>query len=281
VTQKEKWYPGKVWIVSNDPRTAVIPVQYSGQSVEATQEEQLSLGLAQQRVGISDMNSGQMSSPMGRAAATTVLSLLQEGATRREFTTDEIRSALSEQGLQILELYQTHGLPDPADPHSPETILAGDEEAAAGVRALFEQQDSIRGLVGLRINVATAAVNREIEKQSTMQLFQLVNGYMQQVLGLTPILANPQIPTQVKEAAVQGVKGLDVLMRRVFQAFSSFDLDSVLMGEVISSLAQAPAAPMPPTAGPPASEGGNGAAGMDPSMLAQMMGGGMGGGGPA
>ena len=99
------------------------------------------------------------------------------------------------------------------------------------------------------INVATAAVNREIEKQSNMQLFQLVNGYMQQVLGLTPILANQQIPQPIKEAAVAGVKNMDILMKRVFQSFGSYDLDSVLMGEIIAPMAAPQPMPQAPMMG--------------------------------
>jgi len=199
-------------------------------------EEDAVMRLAALTVGMNDVDMGKASSPVGRAAATTIMALMQEGARRFDLNVAELRSSLTEQGHQITELWQIYGLPPPEDPASPESVL--DEEEAAAVRDLLERANiSLRGLIGIQLNIATAAVNKESEKQSNIQLYQIVSQYMQQMLQFAPVLGNPQVPVELKAAVLHAVKGQDKLLDKIFQAHNAFDLDSVLVGELFEQMA--------------------------------------------
>jgi hypothetical protein len=235
-------------------------------------EENTVMSLARERVGMTDVNQGNATSPLGRAAATTVMALLQEGSRRFDLNASELRMALSEEGAQIVELWQTHGLPEPGDHGSPEQVL--DPEDAQKVREIVAQPDDVRGLVSLRLNVATAAVNREVEKQSIVQLYGTISQYMQQLFQVLPVMTNPMIPQPAKEAVVKQIQGLDTLLNRMFQAFGTFDLDTVLVGDVYAALAATPMAPPLPALAGPAGQGQEGAQanplfGINPAALVE------------
>lgn len=199
-------------------------------------EEDAVMKLAALTVGMNDVDMGKASSPVGRAAATTIMALMQEGARRFDLNVAELRSALTEQGHQITELWQIYGLPPPEDPASPESVL--DDKDAAAVRALLETTNiSLRGLIGIQLNIATAAVNKETEKQANIQLYQVVSQYMQQMLQFAPVLGNPQVPEELKAAVLHAVKGQDRLLEQIFQSHNKFDLDSVLVGELFEQMA--------------------------------------------
>lgn len=165
------------------------------------------------------------------------LDLVFDGTARRfDLNVAELRSALTEQGHQITELWQIYGLPPPEDPASPEQVL--DDKDAAQVRQLLEKTDiSLRGLIGIQLNIATAAVNKETEKQANIQLYQVVSQYMQQMLQFAPVLGNPQVPEELKAAVLHTVKGQDRLLEQIFQSHNKFDLDSVLVGELFEQMA--------------------------------------------
>jgi hypothetical protein len=253
-TEKEPIFPGKMWQVQ-DPND-LQPVIFGQNYMSTLPDEQLTIALAEKRVGITDSNLGRENSATGRAAATTVLALLQEGTRRFDLNTSELRRAIAEQGMQICELWQTHGLPEPGEPYAPESLL--EPEAAQYVR-LIMQSDGVRGVLSLNVNVATAAVNQEIEKQSSVQLYQLVNEYTQKVMETIPVLLNPQVPPQAKEIVLRSIAAQDTLMQRIFQAHHSFDLDAVLMHDTLVQMAQTamqqPQVQMqpqgPPPGGPP------------------------------
>ncbi len=234
-------------------------------------EEDSVMRLAALLVGMNDVDMGKASSPVGRAAATTIMALMQEGTRRFDLNVSRMREALTEQGHQITELWQTYGLPDPEDPASPENII--DQEDAQAVRQMLEQPISLRGMVSIQMNVATAAINKEIEKQSNMQLYQTTSQYLMQMLQLAPVLANPQVPPELKAATIHVIEGQDKLLKEIFQSYNKFDLESVLAGDLFEQIAeksiqmqqqaQAMGAP-PPGSQPPGAPGQpppNGAAG--------------------
>jgi hypothetical protein len=164
-----------------------------------------------------------------------MMALMQEGTRRFDLNVSDIRTALSEQGHQLTEAWQVYGLPEPDESGSPEQVL--DEDDAAIVRELLSMPVNLRGLIAIQINISTAAINREVEKQSNIQLYQIVQGYMQQVLQLSMAVANPQIPPPIKELIVHGVEGLDKLLKRIFQAHNAFDLETVLVGDIFGEMA--------------------------------------------
>jgi len=240
-------------------------------------EEQSVIRFAELRVGLNDPGLGKATSPVGRAAATTIMALMQEGTRRFDLNVSDIRAALTEQGHQITELWQVYGLPEPEEAGSPEQVL--DEDDAVIVRQLLGMPVSLRGLIAIQLNISTAAVNREVEKQSNMQLIQLGNQYLQQVLQLAMAVANPQIPPPIKEVIVKGVQGTDKLMTRLYQSYNSFDLETTLVGDLFAEMAQqVQQQPMLPPPQPQPGQTQGKPQGQNP--LAGLMGGAGNGGGP-
>ena len=256
ITEKMRIYPGKVMLMT-DPND-IKEIRFGQNYINSIQEEQLTIAMAERRVGISDLNLGRESSPLGRAAATTVMQLLQEGSRRHDLQTSDLRRALGEQAIQIVELFQAHGVPGPEVPGSPEQVL--DEEGAMAVRAMLTSDEGIAGIVGLQLNAVTQAVNKEVERQSDQEMFTvLTQQYYQPILNVLPSLADPNAPPFVREIVLQMVKGADKILKKILTSRNTFDTDKLLLSDdlekIIAMMAmQAPpslAGGMPPGGPPP------------------------------
>lgn len=239
LTEKSRWYPGKILLTTDVSQVKefrlgeVYPSSY--------QNEQLLSSYAEKRIGLGDPNFGQVSSPMGRASATTMMAVMQEGTRRHDMNTSELRICLSQEAQMVIELWQRHGLPEPDQPGSPEQLL-GDPEYAALVREVLSSDDDlILGAVQMKLNVATAALNQEIEKQSSIQLLGTVSGYIQSLMPalqqFLPMLMNPQTPQPVKDLMVHMVQATDTAMRNVFQSHKRYDFESILVGDILAGIA--------------------------------------------
>ncbi len=210
------------------PSIGVVPIDMA--------EEDSVMRLAAMTVGMNDVDLGKISSPVGRAAATSIMALMQEGARRFDLNVTQIRAALTEQAHQVTELWQVYGLPGPDETGSPEQVL--DEEDAVLVRALLEQPASLRGIINIQLNASTAAVNREVEKQSNMQLMALVQQHGQMVAQQASLIINPVTPPEIKAILVKTIEGLETTLKKTFQSFDAFDLESVLMGDLLEQIYQ-------------------------------------------
>ncbi len=267
-------------IKSTDPEHDLFEFKLSDMRQVDAFEENIVLQMASDIVGESTLG-GPITSPQGRAAATTIMAALQEGAERSDLNIANLRAAGSEQGAQIVELYQTYGMPEPAEPGAPEAIL--DPAEAQAVRDLMSEPNDLRGLMRLKLNVSTAAVNKEVEKQSAVQLLEQKIMYTQQVMQIVAIVLNPSVPPPVKDFVVRMVAGIDADMKNLFQAFGRFDLEATLAGQAIAELAQQ-SQMQPPMSlgagagGPAGPANGNGASGgpgaIDPAQIMAMLQGG-------
>ena len=217
-------------------------------------EEQFVTMIADRAVGISELSEGKVTSPIGRAAATTVVSLMQEGARRFDRIIAKMRAALDEEAHMIAEAYQTYGLPPPDAPGAPEEVL--DPEDAAIVRGILDRQDNLRAFFAIKLNVSTQAVNREVEKQTNVALYGMVIQYAMQVMQFATGVVNPQMPLPLRDVILRILKGVDRAMERILQSHGAFDLDQVLVAEALAQMsaqmgAQAQAAgPMGAQGGP-------------------------------
>lgn len=199
-------------------------------------EESFVNALADRTVGVSELNDGRMTSPVGRAAATTVMALLQEGARRFDLYTAEMRAALSEQAHQIAELYQTYGLPDAEMSGSPEQVL--DEEDAMRVREILQIQDDLRNFMAIKLNVSTQAVNREVEKKSNMELYQFMVQHATTISQFATGVVNPQSPPPIKAYFEKIIETLNRAADKLLTSYSAFDLDGALASEVLFQMGQ-------------------------------------------
>jgi hypothetical protein len=253
IKQNERIYPGRVWLVADVKD--VEPFQIGTPYSSTVGEEQLTIALAEKRIGMSDLSIGRETPPLGRAAATTTLALQHENATRFDLNTIEIRRALTAQGELLVELWRVHGLPDVADPLSPESIL--DEADGVLVREYFDSLSDAPGTVGIQLNISTAAVNREVEKQSTIQMQEIIGKHMQQVMNIAGALSSPQTPPAVKPLLLRAAEAQDTILKRILNAHSVYDLDELMLADLMRQIAATPVPPpQPPQQGAPPPPGG-------------------------
>lgn len=239
-------------------------------------EEQVVTDQAHRRVGASELARGNVTSPLGRAAATTVMTAMQEGQQIFDFAIARVRRALGEQGQMVLELYQTHGVPEPGEPGAPEEFLDdqpgdnGEPSPAALVRELLATRDTLRGILKVELTVSTSAINRAVEQQNLVQLYGIGTNYIQQLVQVGMTIGNVAIPPELKLTLARGTLGLDELLKLLFQSFGHFDLESILAGPLVAQL----------TAGALQQQALASSMGMAPGMDPQAMAGGGNGGGP-
>lgn len=241
VKDKEKIYPGRIFLVTDTKDLEPFTMGTRNSSADV-QEEQLDILLAEKRIGISDLTLGRENSPLGRAAATTVMALMQENARRFEFNTARLHEALTEQGTQNVMMWQTHGLPKPEEFGAPEEIL--DDDQAALVREILTQKKAIY----LSLNVATAAVNREIAKQGSMEMMQVIEHYADKMIQYGELLINPQLPPIAKTVILKILEGYDTAIRRVMTTHETYDLEDALAADAMKQLL-APEAQVQPMGG--------------------------------
>ena len=131
---------------------------------------------AERRTGISDFNLGRESEVLGRAStATTTMALLQESARRFDLYAKDIRRAISDLGMQSLELIQQ--MKPFARVH---TVLGQDGPLAE--RALnLPQGISIGQHLMVNATSASTATNKQVMQQNAMTVFGLMVQYLTQV----------------------------------------------------------------------------------------------------
>lgn len=271
VAAGEPIYPGKIWITDGNPREEIMPFQLGTiygslpaliQSVEFT---------GRQRTGVSDLNSGNINTLPSRTPATTVQSLLEEGARRPDLTLKDLRKCLSEVGLRLIQLIQQHA--QPGGNADGEKILTasmsvlGDEAGTQVVSKLGLPIQAAEYGLGVNLTATSATANKEVAKQAFMGLLQL---QMQVAPAMTQLImqAIQAWGTPVGQVALDSAQGLAYTMKRLFEQFDIRNLNEVvptLPKDPIQAIGDPLAALqfLPPGSGAP--QGAPGAAGMGAS----------------
>ena len=220
----------------------------------------------EKRVGISDYLMGRESPAVGtKATATSTLALLQESSRRFDLVLRDVRHASTELGYQILELYQQY-TKQPMNYmfNRNEVSDVLEEYARTGqwkpqAQSINLTGDDLRDRFSIELSASRSSLNREMEKQNYLALFQLSMGYYKQMLELAAQLGNPQIPQEYREAITRVADASKELARRVYDSFDVRDPSALIpeIGEFINefnrSAAQfaGPAGNMGPNQTPP------------------------------
>jgi hypothetical protein len=227
----EPIYPGKIWITDGSPKEELMPFQLGSvypslpaliSSVEYT---------GRQRTGVSDLNSGNINSLPSRTPATTVQSLLEEGARRPDLTLKDIRRCLSEVGLRVIQLVQQHA--QPATNADGEKLLSaamsvlGDAGGTTVIQKLGLPVQGAEYGIGVNLTATSATANKEVAKQAFMGLLQL---QMQVAPALTQLIMQSiqAWGTPVGQVALDSAQGIAYTLKRLFEQFDIRDLNEVV-----------------------------------------------------
>lgn len=180
---------------------------------------------AERRTGISDFNLGRESEVLGRSStATTTMALLQESARRFDLYAKDIRRAISDLGMQTLELVQQ------MKPFGRiHTVLGEDGDLAE--RALnLPQHINIGQHLMVTATSASSASNKQVQQQNSMTVFGLMVQYLTQLFELGKVVALPdeQMPPPLKKLAYDMGQTGERLMQRVLEGFDMPDIAALL-----------------------------------------------------
>lgn len=230
ITERTRWYPGKIWLVNdiNDLAPLDLPRSYRS----TMDEESMTIGLAERRIGISDATLGRESTLTNRAAATTMLALMEQGAQRDDLSVTLARNAFQRYGELLLESLQLYGLPDAESSTSPEAILG--PEKGIQVRQLVEQQDSLLGVVGVTIQVGTKALNKEMKRQANQQLYGMIMNHAVEATKMMQVIMDPKAPPPVKQFFISVIQASEKVLRRMVEDTGAYDLNNMFIGDLLA-----------------------------------------------
>jgi hypothetical protein len=240
-------YPGKR-VVTDNPTKDVTVVRLSEPSPNLGGAAQFMRQLSQERSGVSAYNLGMESGIVGsQATATGTTAIIGEGNIRFWVSVEDFRSALEE--LIYLMLQQEQQF-------RPEGI------DIPGVGKMQLPQGDLKAMLGLKINITSEKVNRELEIQNFQMLMQLLNDYYARFMQAAAMIANPQFPPMQKILAIQVMTGAQNIVKRIVERFDIENTDVIvpdlMMGiqQAIGMLSGQAAVAGGPPAGPQALPGG-------------------------
>jgi len=190
------------------------------------------LAYSERASGVSDPQLGREAQTLGsRATATGTLALIQEGNRRFDLNIRDIRDVLSYIGQRTLELNQMFR------PRGAAFFVQGADGRYTEEALNLPPEFSISKLA-VELTASTATINREIEKQSLIALMGITGQYYERLTQAAMVVANPQVPGEIKELIVRESMGAKLLMDRIVQAFDIKSVDVVVPGLIGDKNAQ-------------------------------------------
>jgi hypothetical protein len=239
VAPGEPWYPGKTLITDGDPKQEIFPFQLGAGAYPGLNQLRDSYSyLGRQRTGVSDLNSGNIQNIPSRTPATTVQSLLEEGARRPDLTLKDVRRCHSEIGKRILQLMTQHA--DPKQQAEGDKIITysldvlGIEAGTIVSKHFLLPGPDIVGGLGVNLTATSATANKEVAKQAFMGLIQLKTStipvYQQ---GMQMALQFQGTP--LGQVALDNLQAMAFLEKRLYE---QFDIRNI--GEVVPTIPKDP-----------------------------------------
>ena len=210
-------YSGKVLEVldvHNDIRELAISEIYP-----STVNEELMLREYGDRLaGTSEAIAGA-AQPVSRTTASAQLALLQEQAKRIDLTIRDIRSGMNEIGSQGIDLYFQFGVNGKG--------IAWMGQKGRNVEALFRMPRRVVELgKAVRIQVPTSIQNKQVKRENSLAIFNLLNQMYREILPLAQGLAPEALPSVVQAM----VKGAQKVLGDVLETFDISDPEEALAG---------------------------------------------------
>jgi hypothetical protein len=209
----------------------------------AVEDEYLTLDLAERLSGVSppQQGYGATQSKKGAYSAMGTLSLLQEGNTRTDLHISDIRSAHISLG-RIVAMQIAHlGL----DKQRFQAYGIAAEQLLTAFTAIKQRK------MYLPVLASTAALNREIEKQSDILLVGIMMKHYQAIASIIAQASNQMLQPEVRDYLLKTVKAANTLMVSVLRHFDvnepsrlvpEVDIESLRGGQAAGGGALAPGA---------------------------------------
>ena len=222
-----------------------IEVLFQGNPVDSTiQEEQHTLSLLQQRVGMQDFQSQEL---LQNSQATTALAIMAEGVRRFDDNIANVREWLGRIIMKALLLYQAYY------PEGREVMVLGEDGLFVEQIWTLPKQWLYKG-IGVQVTATTSSTSKELERQNKLSLFGLLTQYYGNLTQYAVQAQNPQFPEPVRLIMLKIVESLTTLVEDILEDFEirnaaelAITFDSLRQGiEASRESALAQGAPAPP-----------------------------------
>lgn len=218
---------------------------------------------AERRSGVTDYQLGMESTTVGtRATAAGTLSLIQEGNKQIDRHIRLFRNALNELWEMTVVTYQQFA------PIRKIIGLLG-KDAEKVIDAFSFPSEWIFDKIAVTVSASTSSANREIEKQNSITLFNMLMGYYEKIVEIS--MSYPMLPPIPKAAIDKALTALNELLEKILRSFDQYDVENfmIMLDEIQRQTAMAG---MP--GGMPGGPGGNGAGARPPQGVIPQPGGG-------
>lgn len=220
IRQDEPVFPGRWFLLDdlNDVQTLQM-----GQRFDSTVPyEQLTQSYATNRSGVNDYVMGRPTPSIGYGTATVNVMQHQEAGKRFDQTLREVRVALGESGVRLVELYQQF--------NQGGKIFAamGDKDGALVQQILQFPLELIRYGVGVDVTATSETLNKDVEIRNQTIVMQMVSQFYMQMLQGMQMILNPQLPPELRAMVMQMMQGGNLLMRRLLDTYDVQDIDNLV-----------------------------------------------------
>jgi len=194
------------------------------------QDEQHSLGLLYQRVGMQDFTGQQA---LMDAQATTAIAQIAEAKKRFDATIRRQRKFLGRIMTKCMLLYQKYY------PEGKTVPLLGEDAQFTEIALEFPDEWFING-IGIDVTATTSATSKELERQNKLSLFGLVTQYFGQLTSYIMQAENPELPVTVRLALLRIVDGLTTLVEDILEDYDlRYSSDLAISMDEIRAAAEA------------------------------------------
>lgn len=222
ISQDEPIYPGRWFLLDNMEDVQALTLGTPGKYDSSIQYETSSLGYASRRSGVNDYLSGTATPSIGYAALGTNLQQLEQTTQRFDQVLREVRRALSESGMRLVELYQQF------DSGGKEFIYMGQEDGIMVNKFLQFPLELARMGIGVDVTATSAAMNKDVDIRKNTLIMQMLTQFYQQVFQAMTLMLNPQLPEPLRQVLSMMVNGGTILMRRILDAYGTQDVDELV-----------------------------------------------------
>lgn len=212
---KEPIFPGKMWIV-NDPGD-IESLQMSEVYNSAYANEDVIVRYSEKRTGVNEVLLG-LPAQGTPGTATGDLARIAEGNKRFDLVLRNIRRFLSLLGQDVVANYQQYG-----DQQRHWIVL--DEDGIWVEKVLGMPPQLVRDGAIVELTATSSIVNRQVEQQNWISLFQVITAYYDRVMALAQQFG-PEVFTQ---AAKRAVAASDEAMRRLLDTYGVIETDRLLL----------------------------------------------------
>lgn len=224
-----------------------------GQKGDSTlAEEQNTLAMLQERIGVRDLSLEQ--SALSRAPATTTLALIQEKGRRLDGVLRGIRRFKKRMILKSIMLYKEYY------PRSKLLDAFGEEGQLVAEMLDSLSHRQIWNNMGIAVAATTSATSRELEKRSKQEMFNVLLGYYDKYSQFAAGALNPQAPPELRAILIQMGQGLTAFVQELM---ADFNLSGRREYEIDLQAAIQQAQQLQPAQPAPAEPNGAGAASAD------------------